>query len=82
MYNELVESSLSAVLAAIEIYNKPQFSYREEVFTILLVNGWELLLKAKIIHDNNDRIEAIYSVKSDGTFMALVILLQLILPEP
>ena len=34
------------MLAAIEIYNKPLFEYRDEVFVILLLNAWELLLKA------------------------------------
>jgi hypothetical protein len=34
------------MLAAIEIYNKPQFEYREECFVILLLNAWELVLKA------------------------------------
>jgi hypothetical protein len=34
------------MIASIELYNKPQFPYREEVFVILLVNAWELLLLA------------------------------------
>jgi len=34
------------MLAAIEVYNKPQFSYRSECFVVLLVNAWELALKA------------------------------------
>jgi hypothetical protein len=34
------------MLSAIEIYNKPQIAYRDEVFVILLMNSWELLLKA------------------------------------
>jgi Domain of unknown function (DUF3644) len=34
------------MLAAIEVYNKPRFDYRDECFVILLVNAWELLLKA------------------------------------
>jgi Domain of unknown function (DUF3644) len=53
-YDCLVDNSLSAVLAAIEIYNKPNFSYREEAFTILIINAWELILKAKILKDAND----------------------------
>ncbi len=43
------------MLAAIEIYNKPQISYRDECFSILLVNAWELLLKA-ILSKNRQRI--------------------------
>jgi hypothetical protein len=36
------------MVGAIEIYNKPRFDYRDEVFVILLLNAWELLLKAVI----------------------------------
>lgn len=43
------------MLAAIEIYNKPQIAYRDECFVILLVNAWELLLKA-ILSKNKQRI--------------------------
>lgn len=42
----LLKNSQSAMLAAIEIYNKPCFDYRDECFTILLMNAWELILKA------------------------------------
>jgi len=45
-YRRLLENSQSAMLAAIEIYNKPRLEYREEIFVQLLVNSWELLLKA------------------------------------
>ena len=51
---KLVRKSLQAALAAIEIYNKPCFSYRGESFSILMANAWELLLKAKWIHDHDD----------------------------
>jgi len=60
MYEHLLENSIHAMLSAIEIYNKPDFKYRGQVFSILLVNSWELLLKAKILNDNNDQIESIY----------------------
>lgn len=43
------------MLAAIEIYNKPQIAYRDECFVILLINAWELLLKA-ILSKNRQRI--------------------------
>ena len=42
----LCNNSKAAILAAIEIYNKPQMEYRDECFTILLINAWELLIKA------------------------------------
>ncbi len=43
----LLDKSVQAAISAIEIYNKPDFKYREESFSILMVNAWELLLKAK-----------------------------------
>jgi hypothetical protein len=43
---ELSEKSILAAVAAIEIYNKPDFHYREEAFALLATNAWELLLKA------------------------------------
>lgn len=51
----LFENSQSALLSAVEIYNKPKISYREESFVILLVNSWELLFKA-ILSKNKKRI--------------------------
>jgi len=36
------------MVGAIEIYNKPRFDYRDEVFVLLVINAWELLLKALI----------------------------------
>ena len=45
-YRHLLRNSKSAMLAAIEIYNKPAFEYRDECFVILLLNAWELVLKA------------------------------------
>jgi len=47
-YTALRNNSKAAMLAAIEIYNKPQIAYRDECFSILLVNAWELLLKATL----------------------------------
>jgi hypothetical protein len=45
-YRHLVKNSKAAMVAAIEIYNKPRFEYREECCVILLMNAWELVLKA------------------------------------
>lgn len=44
----LLLNSKSAILAAIEIHNKPLFPYRYEVSVLLVINAWELLLKAYI----------------------------------
>lgn len=45
-YRSLIGNSISAMLAGIEIYNKPRIEYRNECFIILLLNSWELLFKA------------------------------------
>ncbi len=47
-YRKLRANSKAATIGAIEIYNKPRFEYRDEVFVILLLNAWELLLKAML----------------------------------
>jgi hypothetical protein len=57
---ELVDKSIAAMVSAIEIYNKPDFKYREETFSILAINAWELLLKAKWLKDNNNKIRSLY----------------------
>lgn len=44
---ELADKSVAAMMSAIEVYNKPDFKYREETFAILAINAWELLLKGK-----------------------------------
>ncbi len=54
IYKNLLDKSVAAALSSIEIYNKPDFKYREEVFVILLINAWELLLKAKILMDSKN----------------------------
>jgi hypothetical protein len=56
---ELSEKSIAAAISAIEIYNKPDFKYREETFAILMANAWELLLKAKAVKDAGESFDAI-----------------------
>lgn len=63
LYLNLLDKSIDSAVAAIEIYNKPAFNYREESFAILMINSWELLLKAKILLDNNGKIRSIYVMK-------------------
>jgi hypothetical protein len=45
-YRKLLGNAKAAMIGAIEIYNKPAFQYRDECFVILLLNAWELALKA------------------------------------
>jgi hypothetical protein len=54
----MLDKSLDAILAAIEIYNKPRFPYRDESFAVLAVNAWELVLKARLLQlgGNNLRV--------------------------
>lgn len=61
-YRRLLGNAISAMLGAIELYNKPLFEYRDEVVSILLVNAWELLLKAIISKDG----QSIYYPKKRG----------------
>ena len=56
----LLDRSISAMLAGIEIYNKPLFPYRVESFTMLAINAWELLFKAKWLRLNNNKIAHLY----------------------
>lgn len=69
--SELLKRSIHAAVAAIEIYNKPNFLYREESFSVLMINSWELLIKAKWLSLNNNRIGALYTrepiKKKDGS---------------
>jgi hypothetical protein len=46
---KFIEKSEAALVAAVEIYNKPSFRYREETFALLAINAWELLLKARLL---------------------------------
>jgi len=63
---ELAHKSLQAAVAAIEIYNKPNFSYREEAFSLLMSNAWELLLKAKWVLDHGENLDALFEFVDDG----------------
>jgi hypothetical protein len=68
---ELLDRAVAATVAAIEIYNKPGFLYREETFAVLAINGWELLLKAKWLADHGNKVSSLYVMeprtKRDGT---------------
>ena len=59
----LLKSSKSAMMAAIEIHNKPQISYRYEIVVLLIINSWELVLKAYIYKN----LKNIRLFNEDGT---------------
>ena len=64
---ELLDRAMMAMGAAVEIYNKPGIGYRNESFTILAINGWELLLKAKWLHLHGHRRQSLYVYESRQT---------------
>ncbi len=57
---QLVNKSIDCMVSAIELYNKPDFKYREEIFSVMATNAWELLLKAKILKDANNNLNSIF----------------------
>jgi hypothetical protein len=59
----MLEKSIAAMLSAIEIYNKPDFKYREETFSVLCINAWELLLKAKLLNLASNKLAALYAME-------------------
>jgi hypothetical protein len=59
-YRYLCEHSLRTTLSAIEIYNKPDFKEREQIFAILMVTAWETLFKAKILKDHRNHLQTLY----------------------
>ena len=56
---QVLEQSVAAAVSAIEVYNKPDFKYRSETFSILMTNAWELLLKARILKDHKNDLRSI-----------------------
>src|SRR5687768_6293830 len=63
----LFRKAESAFLASIELFNKPDFRYREEAFTILALNAWELLLKAKLLYEKNNDPRCLYVFETRQT---------------
>ena len=70
-YQSLLDKSVNSMLSAIEIYNKPNFSYREETFAILATNAIELLFKAQLLRVCSYKIKHLFVmepvIKKDGT---------------
>ena len=59
----LLGNAKSAMFAAVEVHNKPIFKYRYEVCTLLVINAWELVLKAYI----NNHLKSVTLIRKDGT---------------
>lgn len=47
-FEKLTERSLDSFTLALEVYNRPSLKNRVEAFSIMIINAWELLLKARI----------------------------------
>ena len=62
----MARCACEALLAAVEIYNKPKVEYREQTVAFLLVNAWEVLIKARIIQQNGGKFQSIYRRKRDS----------------
>jgi Protein of unknown function (DUF3644) len=60
-YQALVEKSRAACVAAVETYNRASAPYREENFAVLMINAWELLLKARVIKENGGKVSSVYA---------------------
>jgi hypothetical protein len=69
-YMQLVVKSREACISAVETFNRTSAMYREETFAILMINAWELLLKARIVRERGGKISALWELeprlKKDG----------------
>jgi hypothetical protein len=65
--SRLLERADAALMSAIELYNKPDSFYREEAFSILSLNAWELLLKAKLLHECANDVRCLYEYERRRT---------------
>lgn len=67
----LVDKAEAAMVAAVEVYNKPLFPYRCETFAILALNAWELLAKAQLVAANGNSARCLLVTepirRDDGT---------------
>lgn len=66
-YRSLLDKSVNSMLSAIEIYNKPNFSYREETFAILAINAIELLFKAQLLKVFTYQMKHLYVMEAVTT---------------
>lgn len=49
LHSKLIERSKDAFMLSLEVYNRPSLNNRVEAFAILIINAWELLLKAEVL---------------------------------
>ena len=61
----MARRAAAALLAAVEMGNKTVAPYREETFSLQLVNAWEVLLKARIVQQHGNRLDSILLEKPE-----------------
>ena len=59
-HRKLLDKAVSALIAAIDTYNRADSAYREETFYSLAVNAWELHLKAKLLQQKRNNMTTLY----------------------
>lgn len=64
----LAEHSINSALSAIEIYNKPDFKDREQIFCVLMAVAWESLLKSRLVSQNRNKLNCLYVKESSGRY--------------
>src|SRR5215216_7587285 len=69
----LLEKSIEAYILSLETINRLSIKYRVETFAYLICNAWELLLKAKIINDTNDKNSIFYDRKRDEPLRSIAL---------
>lgn len=67
LHTRFVDKAEAAMTAAIEIYNKPSFAYREETFAILALNALELLMKGRIIQKRGGKAKSVWVMEQRKT---------------
>lgn len=67
-YRKLLGNAKAAMMAAIEVYNKPVFEYRDECMVILVLNAWELALKALL---SRNKQSVFYPKKRNAPYRTL-----------
>ena len=67
-YERLLEKAIYAAMAAVDTYNKAMFPYKQEAFTILMVNAWELLLKAKWVQEHGNDYRSLFKRMKNGRY--------------
>ena len=77
---KLLDSSQAALFAGIEIHNKPNIAYRYQTSVILIINAWELALKAYIykyiekkkIYTDKTKEKTIYNFPKQNLYVLLL----------